>query len=186
MNIFTLYIRNMTPEQLANLQAAARRNERLRVLKTMPGVTAWKGPFYREIRASANNTLNNYLKNKPGNAHLKSEFIRWKNELKSMFTGKNLPKYLYRGVNVKNTKNIRTYSTWSSWTTNRNIASGFSNGGYILQLNTNLIKNIPFINLRNVNEEREVILAPFRLNFNASKLNGRFLPVTSVAKTARQ
>ena len=176
----------MTPEQLANLQAAARRNERLRRLKTMSGVTAWKGPFYKGIRAAANNTLNNYLKNNPSNAQLKSEFIRWKNELKSMFTGKNLPKYLYRGVNVKNTKNIRTYASWSSWTTNRNIANGFTNGGYILKLNTNLIRNIPFINLRNMNEEREVILAPLKLNFNASKVNGKFLPVTRVTKTARE
>jgi hypothetical protein len=37
LNIFTLYIRNITPEQLANLQAAARRNARLRYLKTMSG-----------------------------------------------------------------------------------------------------------------------------------------------------
>lgn len=175
----------MTPEQLANLQAAARRNERLRFSKTISGVTAWKGPFWKGIRAALNNTLNNHLKNKPENTQLKSEIIRWKNELKPMFTGKNLPKYLYRGVNVKNTKNIRTYSSWNSWTTNRNIAKVFANGGYILKLNTNLIKNIPFINLRNRNEEREVILAPLKLNFNTSKLNGKFLPVTRVTKTSR-
>lgn len=161
----------MTPEQLANLYAAARRQERLRLLKTMSGVKAWKGPFYKEIRAAANNK---YLNN-----GLNPEVIRWKNELKALFTVKSLPKYLYRGVSVKNTRNIRKYSSWNSWTNNQNMANSFSNGGYVLKLNTTLIKNMPFINFRNMNNEREVILPRLKINFNASKVNGRFIPVTS-------